>query len=93
MPVYQSKKAKARSLMSNSRGLGGVGGYFGVQVAGVAAPGAGSVATPTAMAELSMPPTLPPSKGKPMSMIMEATTTTTWMPSIGQRQLWIGLMQ
>ena len=44
MPVYQSKKAKARSLMSNSRGLGGVGGYFGVQVAGVAAPGAGSAA-------------------------------------------------
>jgi hypothetical protein len=38
------KKAKAQSLMSNSRGLGGVGGYFGVQVAGVAAPGAGSAA-------------------------------------------------
>jgi hypothetical protein len=40
---------------------------------GVAAPGAGSAAeiTPTAMAELSMPPaapTLPPWKGKPMSM-------------------------
>lgn len=70
------KKAKAQSLMSNSRGLGGVGGYFGVQVAGVAAPGAGSAAVNNTdtMAELSMPPaalTLPPWKGKLMSMIME----------------------
>jgi hypothetical protein len=31
--AYESKTAKAQKLMSNSRTIGGLGGYFGVPVA------------------------------------------------------------